>query len=286
MDDNSGSSVNIPYNLLMTQKEPILYIEFARVRMKDGILMAFSKDEQVQISPANHLLMFLGAGTSISQEAIIFAAQHNMHIAIGRGGNYIHSYWMSRRWSVPEKIVKQCSIHSNPSLRLKYSAEILKYRLIKEKADSSYFDRLSGIKTLGELMALEANWARDLYRLERIINNVDFKRDQESRQGINSRLTLLNNALYSLTTAVILNYGLHPSIGLIHGQTRRGGFSFDLADVFKYDLCINNAFKYRNCDFKFTLMKFSQNFKDHNFEKLKEMIKICSWMAGEIDNLC
>jgi CRISPR-associated endonuclease Cas1 len=254
--------------------------------MHDGIMMAFSRDERTQISPANHMLMFLGAGTSITQNAIIFAAQHNMHIATGRGGNYIHSYWMSGRWSSPEKIVKQCAIHSDETSRFKYAAEILKYRLLKEKADQSYFSRLSLVKNINELMALEANWARDLYRLERIMNSIDFKRDLESRQGINSRLTLLNNALYSVTTAVILNYGLHPSIGLIHGQTRRGGFSFDLADVFKYDLCINNSFKYRECDFKYVMMKFSQQFKYNNYEILKEMIKICSWMSGEIDSLC
>lgn len=261
-------------------------MEYCRVRMKDGILTAFSEEKKEQLFPGKLLMIILGAGTSISQEAVIFCGQHNCHLAVGRGGCYIHSYWMSGRWSDPRFLVNQVKVYDDPEKRLDYSKKLLKYRLKRENSNENEIIEIENTKNINELLAREAVWAKKIYRLYRTIYNVNFKRDIHSRQGINSKITLLNNALYSLTTSIILNMGMSPSVGLLHGQTRRGGFAFDLADIFKSPLTLDLAFKYRDKDYRYVMSKLSLLLKQNNYEIIKEMIYICYWLRGDILDIC
>ena len=90
-----------PYDFLVTEKEPLLYVEKTIVRMDDGFL-TFLRGEAGKevVAPASHLVMMLGAGTSITQEAAIFCATNDLHVSFARGGSNIHSFFMSGRYQV------------------------------------------------------------------------------------------------------------------------------------------------------------------------------------------
>lgn len=85
-----------PYDFLVSDKEPFVYVEKSIVRMDDGFLTLLQGERgKTIIAPSGHLLMLLGAGTSITQEAAIFCSFHDMHLAFARGGCNIHSMFMS-----------------------------------------------------------------------------------------------------------------------------------------------------------------------------------------------
>jgi len=87
--------------------------------------------------------------------------------------------------------------------------------------------------------------------------------------------------LYSLTTSISLAQGLSPTHGFIHGQTRRGGWTFDLADIFKvslhYDLCFDKK-PYKTTELMY---EFNKRIKEKNQFIIKNMIKINSAISNK-----
>lgn len=264
-----------PFDLLATEKEPLLFIEKSIIKMDDGELVAFSKKNRFVIQPASTLLLYLGTGTSITQEAAIFCALHDCFISFSRGGVYVHSVWHSGRWSDPRMVVNQSLIHSDENKRLSIAKNLILKRMKKEFVDEFTLEKVNSAITINELLGYEANWAKNIYKKEAELLNVKFKRNFKGTDEINKRLNLLNNALYSLTTSIILATGLHPSIGFIHGKTRRGGLAFDIADIYKYDLTIKPAFRIPDdMDSKKIMLYLNKDLKANNFKIVKEMVEM------------
>lgn len=264
-----------PFDLLVTDKEPLLFIEKSIIKMDDGELVAFSKKNRFVIQPASLMLLYLGTGTSITQEAAIFCALHDCFISFSRGGIYVHSVWHSGRWSSPERIVNQALLHSDKEKRLLISKNLILKRMNKEYVDETTLNKIKNVKSINELLGHEANWAKSIYKKEAEISNIKFKRDFKGTDKVNGRLNLLNNALYSLTTSIIIATGLHPSVGFIHGKTRRGGLAFDLADIYKYELTIKPAFRIPDeMDYKKIMLCLNKDLKNNNYKIIKEMVNI------------
>lgn len=273
--------MNRIYDFLTTEKEPFLYVEKSVVCMKDGFLTLLSgKDGKKVIPPASHLLMMLGAGTSITQEAVIFSAQHDMHIAFARGGSNIHSFFMEGRYQDPKRLVNQ--VKNQEKYKFEIAKELMKirFKLLNENKD----EEVELCNNMDQLILFEARWAKSLYRkycIKYKVNN--FKRDFDGVDLINKRLNILNNVLYSLCSAIILSCSLNPSIGFIHGYSRRGGFSFDLADLIKTKTVFDFAFSEKEDKTIRQLMyKTMSVLKKDNKKYIKLLVKICL-LLGEDD---
>lgn len=272
------------YDLLITEREPIYYFEHSKIKLVDGQLTAFNSDGRKETIPANSvLLLFLGAGTSISQSAAIYCAKKNMYVAFARGGCYVHSIWQGSRWQDPQKIVTQVLLHNSEISRLNKARKILELKLKNSLDSKEDISAIESIETITKLLSHEAVVAKKTYnRLKTIYNIPNFIRKKDLDNGINGRITLLNNALYTFCTAVIIAYGFHPSVGFIHGKTRRGGLSFDIADIFKYDLSLVPSFRDNSLTDKELIMNFSSNLKRNNFRKIKEILHVLKWINGEV----
>lgn len=273
--------MNRIYDFLTTEKEPFLYVEKSVVCMKDGFLTLLSgKDGKKVIPPASHLLMMLGAGTSITQEAVIFSAQHDMHIAFARGGSNIHSFFMEGRYQDPKRLVNQ--VKNQEKYKFEIAKELMKirFKLLNENKD----EEVELCNNIDQLILFEARWAKSVYRKYCIKYKVDnFKRDFDGVDLINKRLNILNNVLYSLCSAIILSCSLNPSIGFIHGYSRRGGFSFDLADLIKTKTVFDFAFSEKEDKTIRQLMyKTMSVLKKDNKKYIKLLVKICL-LLGEDD---
>jgi CRISPR-associated endonuclease Cas1 len=94
-------------------------------------------------------------------------------------------------------------------------------------------------ETVQQLLGLEGAFIKTIYRY---LSDDIFSRNNDSNVGVNGRLSLLNNALYNFTTSILLSLGYNPSVGFVHGHTRRGGLTFDIADIFKFPLYTKDAF--------------------------------------------
>jgi len=283
----TSSYIEENYDLLITEREPIRYFEHSKIKMIDGSLTAIKKDGTKEIIPANStFLLFLGAGTSISQAAAIYCAKKNMYVAFARGGCYVHSIWQGSHWQDPQKIVLQCLRHNSEIERLHCAKKILELKFKNSLEDKEDIEKIQNIENINKLLSHEAVVSKKTYSKLKLQNNLNsFIRDKESTEGVNGRLTLLNNALYTFCTAVIIAYGFHPSVGFIHGKTRRGGLSFDIADIFKYDLTLNPAFRDLNLTEKELIMNFSSSLKRNNFRKIKEILYVLKWINKEVSDV-
>jgi CRISPR-associated protein Cas1 len=187
----------------------------------------------------------LGNGVSISSEAAMICAKHGCYIAFVKGGLNAHSVWHCGRYSKPENLVRQVKNHSDPVKRIEIAKNLMRLRLkhinenFVKSIDLNSIDRYT---TIEQILGLEGSITRKTYAALNSRNGVGFKRDSQSREGINSSLTIANNALYNYVATILISLGLSPSIGFLHGQTRRGGLVFDIADVFKYPVFMEEVF--------------------------------------------
>jgi len=275
--------MNKPYDFLVSDKQPFLYVEKALIRMKDGFLVSLNGKDGVKIiSPSSHLILLMGTGTSITQEAMIFAAQHDMDIGIVRGGSNVHSYFKESRFQDPYRLVAQ--VKNQEKYKVEIAKELLKLRFVLLKTEKKYIEEVDMYSTIDELTLFEARWAKSIYRQYCFKYKVEgFKRDFEATDLVNSRLNILNNVLYSLCTSIALACHCSPSIGFIHGYSRRGGFSFDLADLIKTPTTVRFAFEYsKEKTIKQLMYGLMSELKANNNFYYKILIYICL-MLGEED---
>lgn len=264
------------YDFLADEKEPFVFFERSAISCTDGLLHVSRSDENggpINLAPSGLLVLCLGPGTSITQDAAVFCAKHDLQIAFFRGGSNIHSFFMAGRYQNPISITNQVLLAQNHKLEV--AKELLRYRLMLN-SDKENMPKIEEQKTVQELLLLEARWHKDLYKkyIAKIGYKIDFKRDYDGQDVINERLNILNNCLYSVATAVVLSCSLSPSVGFIHGLTRRGGLAFDLADLFKNLLVFPLAFDPKTYTNKDLMYEFTSRLKNKNQKIIKKMIEI------------
>ena len=269
-----------PYDFLASEKEPLLYLEASILRMKDGFLTALCGKEGLKIiAPSGVLVLMLGAGTSITQEAAIFASQNDMQIAFARGRCNVHSIFMSGRYQDPLMICNQVRMIDNEKLTT--AKELLRLRLMRNKTSDVQISEAMSQIDLSDLVAWEGRWTKNIYRDFALRNKLTFTRDFEGSDLCNIKLNILNNALYSVCTSICLSCGLHPSVGFLHGYTRRGGLAFDLADIFKTETTMVIAFDSKIKNTKEAMYELAKYLRRDNSEIIKKIIKICLLIGGQ-----
>lgn len=262
-----------PYDFLLTDKQVCLYREKAKIRMDDGFLVALKgKEGKEIIAPSSHLLLLLGPGTSISQEAAIFAAFNDMQIAFLRGQCNVHSFFMSGRYQNPESVMNQARLIDTQKLQV--AKWLMEYRLRRHGYAQELIEDMRTQSDIVHLTAWEGRWAKTVYKSYAVNRKIVFTRNFDAADGPNVKLNLLNNALYSICTAILMSCGLHPSLGFLHGFTRRGGLAFDLADILKNDTTLPIAFDSTVPAGKEAMYKLASLLREKNEERIKTVLNI------------
>lgn len=268
-----------PFDFLLSDKEPFLYIERARISKVGGNLVYEDKAGVKQVPVAAVASIFMGPGTSITRDASELCAQHDCYIVMSNGYCNIHSIWHTGRYSSPEWLAKQAKIFSTPKLKLT-AAKLLVSNKLCRSGQILQSRQVSKAKTIEEILGIEAAAARAKYK--ELASGNSFKREFING-GVNGNISLLNNMLYNYITLIILHLGLSPSMGFVHGTTRRGGLVFDIADIFKYEMCLLPSFLNKDKTGKQLMFDLSQKIKQgrHAFTKeviakIKEVLEIAS----------
>ena len=103
-------------------------------------------------------------------------------------------------------------------------------------------------KTLSELMGMEGKRVKETYERLAVEYGVGWKGRSyipgkfELGDMTNQIITASNAALYALITSSVYHLGYSPHIGFIHSGSPLP-FVYDLADLYKEELCIDLAFK-------------------------------------------
>lgn len=269
--------------LLATDREGALYLERARVHVEGGrIVYTITDDEKARefnVPHVNLAVLFLGQGTSITQEAVRLLGEEHVHLAItGTGGTPMHMGALTT-YTATLHFRRLLPIYLDPNLSLKAAIAVMQHRVSRMKsigeriaardqnarhsdglkaAGKTFESALQVCRDLPQLLGHEGQYTKACYRefcslfgLKSFQRNagaglsvaVQFDDQEAERVALANRLIDHGNYLcYGMAGAALWALGIPPHMSIFHGKSRAGGLVFDLADGFKDALVLPLAF--------------------------------------------
>jgi len=269
--------------LLVTDREGALYLERARVHVEGGrVVYTITDDEHARefnVPHVNLAVLFLGQGTSITQEAARLLGEEHVHVAItGTGGTPLHMGALTT-YVATAHFRRLLPIYQSPDLSLKAAIAVMRDRIermgaiggklaAKEigmrqivglKAACTRFETaMQGCRDVTQLLGHEGDFSKACYReFGSMVGLQSFRRQagagptdkskplepEAQRIALANRLIDHGNYLcYGMAGAVLWALGIPPHMSVFHGKTRAGGLVFDLADAIKDALVLPLAF--------------------------------------------
>ena len=223
----------------ISDKYPFLYLERGRLEIDDSSLKWIDAEGgcvRLPVSTINTLL--LGPGTSITHEAVKTAATANCSICwVGEDSLLFYACGISPTANT-RNMLRQARLSAERKAATAVAREFFAIRF--PDAD------LSG-KTLQEMMGMEGLRVKKLYDEKARQYQVGWKGrvytpgQFELSDMTNKILTASNAALYGILCSCVHSLGYSPYLGFIHSGSPLP-FIYDLADLYKCDLCIDLAF--------------------------------------------
>jgi len=220
-------------------KYPFLYLERGRLEIDDSSVKwidAACNVIRLPIATVNCLL--LGPGTSVTHEAVKVLGSANCGVCwVGEDSFMFYAAGLSPTANT-RNLLRQAHLATHPEKSL----EVVRRMLAKRFPDADLQD-----KNLAELRGMEGLRVRQLYEKKAEHYGVGWKGRQytpgkfELGDMTNQLLTASNAALYALLNSCILAMGYSPHIGFLHSGSPLP-FTYDIADLYKEDLCIDLAF--------------------------------------------
>lgn len=298
--------------ILHSKRANMYFLEHCKVLQKDGrvvYLSSESKQKQYWNIPiANTTVILLGTGTSITQLAVRMLSQAGVLIGFtGSGGTPLYASseveWLNSQseYRPTEYLQKWVQFWFDDTKRLIIAKKFQEARLnylshtwqndrelkiegietsneIIKTSITEFKLKNSNAKTVTELLSIEAQFAKQLYRFcSQAVQIKSFSRNHKEQDLSNQFLNHGNYLAYGLAASTLWVLGIPHGLAVMHGKTRRGALVFDVADLIKDTLILPWAFigaknKWTEKNFR---QKCLQNFIDHKsmdfmFETVKD----------------
>ena len=220
-------------------KYPFIYLEKGRLHIDDSSVKWIDSDANVVRLPiATINCLLLGPGTSITHEAVKVIAASNCGICwVGEDSLLFYAAGISPTLNT-RNFRKQMLLASDK----KKSVEVAR-RMFAQRFPTAELDG----KSLKEMTGMEGYRVRQLYEKKAEEYQVGWKGRRyqpgkfEMSDVTNRILTVCNAALYGILCSAVHSLGYSPYIGFIHSGSPLP-FVYDLADLYKENLCIDLAF--------------------------------------------
>ncbi|MGC1329026.1 type I-E CRISPR-associated endonuclease Cas1e [Pseudomonas sp.] len=221
-------------------KYPFLYLERGRLEIDDSSIKWIDSTNNVVPLPVATLnALLLGPGTTVTHDAVRTAAAANCAICwVGEDTLLFYAAGFLPTADT-RNLKKQIVLSADP----KRAIEVARRMFARRFPDAD----LQG-KTLPELMGMEGNRVRALYQQKAEQYQVGWKGRSftpgkfETSDLTNQILTATSAALYGILCSGVHSMGYSPHIGFIHSGSPLP-FVYDLADLYKAELCIDLAFR-------------------------------------------
>ena len=234
--------------LPLSRRVPFYYTEYSRIKRKNNDIMILKAglNQEYSIPACGIGGLFLGPGTSITSESMRIISSRGCLIGV-MGGNAAPLYLCSTQHRSPLPRIRQHNVIFNESKRLIAAKILFERRALFIKKFSPVtlplFPSCSEKDTINTLLSKEGAWARESYKSLAAQYEVPFIKRGKPFRGKKDPLTFLNFLSYSLADLTILHLGYDPNIGALHGRTKGGGLSYDLADVVKPVIALTLSFQ-------------------------------------------
>ncbi|TGN68557.1 type I-F CRISPR-associated endonuclease Cas1 [Paracoccus liaowanqingii] len=268
--------------LLVTQRAQALFLERARVHADNGRVLYRTADDglrkEYSIPHANLALLFLGQGTSLTQEAGRLLAEENVYVAFtGSGGSPLH-FGALTTYTGTSHFRRMLTAYADPEASLSMARALMRIRIASmqergckladslcemdddrpiRKACSKFEGSLELADSIPALLGYEGDYTKSLYAAFALGSGLsrrsEFKRIPRCEGGIigpagdpaavaNSLIDHGNYLANGFAGAALWALGIPPHMPVFHGKTRSGGLVFDLADTFKEAYVMPTAF--------------------------------------------
>lgn len=220
-------------------KYPFIYLERGRLEIDDSSVKWIDASNNVVPLPVATLnALLLGPGTTVTHDAVRTAAAANCAVCwVGEDSLLFYAAGILPTADT-RNMKRQIELSADP----KKSIEVARRMFARRFPDAD----LAG-KSLQEMMGMEGNRVRALYQAKAEQYQVGWKGRKftpgkfETSDLTNQILTSTNAALYGILCSGVHSMGYSPHIGFIHSGSPLP-FVYDLADLYKAELCIDLAF--------------------------------------------
>lgn len=220
-------------------KYPFLYLERGRLEIDDSSVKWIDSEANVVPLPVATInTLLLGPGTSVTHEAIKTATAANCSVCwVGEDSLLFYAAGF-----LPTADTRNLKLQMALASEEGSSLKIARAMFAKRFPDAE----LEG-KSLNSMMGMEGHRVRALYQQKAEEYGVGWKGRQftpgkfQLSDLTNQVLTSTNAALYGILCSVVHAMGYSPHIGFIHSGSPLP-FVYDLADLYKEQLCIDLAF--------------------------------------------
>ncbi|GAB3395429.1 type I-E CRISPR-associated endonuclease Cas1 [Azotobacter armeniacus] len=220
-------------------KYPFLYLERGRLEIDDSSIKWIDSENNVVPLPVATLnALLLGPGTSITHEAVKTAVAANCSVCwVGEDSLLFYAAGFLPTADT-RNLKQQIELASDAQKALEVARRMFARRFPDADLDG---------KSLKEMMGMEGHRVRTLYQQKAEEYGVGWKGRQftpgkfELGDVTNQVLTATNAALYGILCSAVHSMGYSPHIGFIHSGSPLP-FVYDLADLYKEQLCIDLAF--------------------------------------------
>ena len=219
---------------------PFIYLERGRLEIDDSsVKWIDSQGFVVRLPIATISTLLLGPGTSVTHEAIkVLSAANTTVCWVGEDSLLFYAVGQSPT-SDTRNMRKQILLASSSKDRAQVARRMFSSRFPEVDISSS---------SIQELMGKEGLRVKDLYEAKAEQYGVGWKGRRyvpghfELSDVTNKIMTAANTALYSLVLSVVFSLGYSPYVGFIHTGSPLP-FVYDIADLYKAELCIDFAFR-------------------------------------------
>lgn len=246
-----------------------IYLECGRLEVDNYSVKWVTEKSETSIPSAMISCIILGPGSVVTHAAVVSCSKTNTPLVwCGSDGLYYYSTGVN--------------VNENCKTSIKHAELFVTSRLqIARKMFSSRFPDIDvGSMELSQLMGVEGNRVRNSYKNHAEKYNIQWAcRNTNGLCGIevddlNMSLNILNYNLYSICLSTITTMGYIPSLGFIHSDGKIP-FVYDIADLYKEELCIDVAFHSFAISKKLNKELLMQNFtkKVSEFRLLEKLPK-------------
>ncbi|WP_417249803.1 type I-E CRISPR-associated endonuclease Cas1e [Celeribacter sp.] len=229
-----------PRPIPLKDRASLVFVEHARLDVIDGAFVAVNADgTRTQIPVGGLAGIMLEPGARISHAAVALAARVGTLITwVGEGGVRLYSAGQPGG-ARSDRLLWQAAIALDDSARL---------RVVRKMYEMRFGDEAPARRSIDQLRGIEGVRVRETYALLARQHGVDWKRrsydpkDWEAGDIPNRCLSAATACLHGLSEAAVLAAGYAPAIGFLHSGKPRS-FVYDIADLFKLDTVVPEAFR-------------------------------------------
>ncbi|MDO5632322.1 MAG: type I-E CRISPR-associated endonuclease Cas1e [Paracoccus sp. (in: a-proteobacteria)] len=230
----------LPKPIPLKDRSSLVFVERAQLDVVDGAFVVINADGTRTHIPVGGLAgLMLEPGARISHAAVSLAARTGTLITwVGEAGVRLYSAGQPGG-ARSDKLLWQASIALDPAARL---------RVVRAMYERRFGEPAPARRSIDQLRGIEGVRVRETYALLAAQHGVAWQRrrydpkDWEAGDIPNRCLSAATACLHGLTEAAVLAAGYAPAIGFLH-TGKPLSFVYDIADLFKLDTVVPEAFR-------------------------------------------